>query len=127
MLYRLLADLVVALHVCFVAFVVAGGFLVLLRPALVWVHVPAAVWGTLIEYVGWECPLTPLENMLRRRGGAAGYAGGFIDHYVLPVLYPIGLTRHVQMILGTLVVAVNVVVYGVLVTRLRRRRLAHAA
>jgi hypothetical protein len=127
LLYRLLADLVVALHVCFVAFVVAGGFLVLRRPALVWAHVPAAVWGALIEYVGWVCPLTPLENMLRRRGGAAGYTGGFIEHYVLPVLYPMGLTRHVQMVLGTLVVAVNVVVYGVLARRLRRRRVAHAA
>jgi uncharacterized membrane protein YhhN len=95
MLYRWLADLVVVLHFGFVLFVVGGGLLALRWPRLARVHLPTAVWGVLIEFGGWLCPLTPLENWLRRRSGGAGYAGGFVEHYVLPVLYPSGLTRGV--------------------------------
>lgn len=111
MLYRWLADLVLALHLGFVAFVVLGGLLVLRRPALAWVHVPAAVWGVVIELAGWICPLTPLENSLRLRGGEAAYAGDFIGHYVAAVLYPAGLTRGTQIGLGMLALAVNAAVY----------------
>jgi len=121
MLYHRLADLVVAIHLAFVIFVVAGALLVLRWPRLAWVHVPAAIWGVLIEYAGWICPLTPLENWLRRAGGQASYPGGFVEHYVIPVLYPLGLTRATQGVLGTIVLVVNVGVYGALVIRRRRR------
>ena len=120
--YRVLADLVVGVHALFVAFVVVGGLLVLRWPWVAALHVPAAVWGALIEFQGWICPLTPLENALRAAAGQAGYRGGFIEHYLLPVLYPAGLTRSVQLVLGALVIVVNVVVYAVVVWRLARRR-----
>ena len=120
MLYHRLADLVVAIHLAFVVFVVLGALLVLRWPRLAWVHVPAAIWGVLIEYAGWICPLTPLENWLRRAGGQASYQGGFVEHYVIPVLYPLGLTRATQWVLGTIVLVVNVGVYGALVIRRRR-------
>jgi hypothetical protein len=109
--YRLLADLVVGLHFLFVLFVVLGGLLVLRWPGLMWVHLPVAMYGALIELIGWICPLTPLEKSLRERAGGAGYEGGFIEHYLLPVLYPSGLTRHVQLVMGFLVIAVNLLVY----------------
>ncbi|MFL5530347.1 MAG: DUF2784 domain-containing protein, partial [Gemmatimonadaceae bacterium] len=83
MTYRILADLVLVLHLAFVIFVVAGAGLVTRRPRVAWLHLPAVVWGVLIEYAGWICPLTPLENSLRMRGGEAGYSGGFIEHYLL--------------------------------------------
>jgi hypothetical protein len=122
MAYRVLADLVVGVHALFVVFVVAGGLLALRWAWVAAVHLPAAVWGTLIEFRGWICPLTPLEQSLRASAGQAGYEGGFIEHYLLPVLYPAGLTQGVQLILGSLVIAVNLVVYGMLL----RRRAARA-
>jgi len=120
-IYRALADLAVTLHLGFVLFVVFGGLLVTRWPRLVWIHVPAAVWGVAIEYTGWICPLTPLENWLRVRGGEAGYAGGFIEHYLLPTLYPQGLTRGTQFVLGSLVLMINAAAYGALLLRTRRR------
>jgi hypothetical protein len=119
MWYRALADFVVIVHIAFVAFVVFGGLLVLRRPRLAWLHLPAAVWGVMIEFAGWMCPLTPLENSFRVRGGEAGYAGGFVEHYLLPVLYPAALTREVQLALGTIVLALNLAVYGALLARRR--------
>jgi len=110
--FRLLADLILGLHFLFVVFVVIGGLLVVRWPALAWVHLPAAIWGALIEFRGWICPLTPLEKALRERAGGAGYEGGFIEHYLVPVLYPGELTREIQLALGAAVVAVNLVVYG---------------
>jgi hypothetical protein len=121
MIFRWLADGVAVLHAAFVAFVVLGGLLVLRWPRLAWFHVPAAVWGVLIEFGGWICPLTPLENTLRARAGQAGYAGGFVEHYVLRVLYPEGLTREVQWVIGTVVLVLNALVYGSLWMRRRRR------
>jgi hypothetical protein len=121
MIFRWLADGVAVLHAAFVAFVVLGGLLVLRWPRLAWFHVPAAVWGVLIEFGGWICPLTPLENALRARAGQAGYAGGFVEHYVLRVLYPEGLTREVQWVIGTVVLVLNALVYGSLWMRRRRR------
>lgn len=112
MAYRVGADVVVAIHFLFIVFVVGGGFLVWRWPRLRWVHLPVAVWGALIEFAGWTCPLTPLENALRRAAGDVGYGGGFIEHYVIPIIYPAGLTTAVQLVLGTLVVVVNVVAYG---------------
>ncbi len=118
--YRLLADLVVTLHLLFVAFVVLGGLLALRWRRVVWLHLPAAVWGALIEFAGWVCPLTPLEKWLRGLAGEAGYRGGFIEHYMLPVLYPAGLTRGVQLVLGAFVVGVNVAVYWLVFRRAAR-------
>ena len=119
-IYRVLADVVLTLHLGFVLFVVFGGLLAMRRPRAAWIHVPAAVWGVLIEYTGWLCPLTPLENWLRSRGGEAGYAGGFVEHYLLRTLYPQGLTRGTQLALGTLVLVINVAAYGALVVRRRK-------
>jgi Protein of Unknown function (DUF2784) len=120
-IYRALADLVLTLHLGFVLFVVFGGLLVIRWPRLAWIHVPAALWGVIIEYAGWICPLTPLENWLRSSGGEAGYAGGFIEHYLLPTLYPQGLTRGTQFVLGSLVLMINAAAYGALLLRTRRR------
>lgn len=119
MTWSLLADLVLVTHFGFIVFVVAGGLLALRWPRVAWVHLPAAAWGTAIELFGWICPLTPLENSLRRRAGETGYAGGFIEHYLLPVIYPAGLTREVQLVLAAGVVAVNLGIYA-LVWRKRR-------
>ena len=121
MLYRLLADLVVLLHSAFVLFVVLGGLFALRWPRAAWLHLPAVLWGAGIEFLAGICPLTPLENRLRRLGGEAGYSGGFVEHYVLPVLYPAGLTRDVQLVLGTIVVVLNVVIYTVVWRRWRRK------
>jgi hypothetical protein len=120
--WGILADLVVVLHAAFVVFVVAGGFLALRWPRLVWLHVPAAVWGVLIEFGGWLCPLTPLENALRSRAGEAGYAGGFVEHYLHALLYPVGLTTRHQWVLGALVLAVNIGAYVLLLRSHRARR-----
>jgi hypothetical protein len=112
MIYRLLADCLVLVHLAFVIFVVAGGLLILWRPWLRWIHLPAAVWGALIEFTGWICPLTPWEQALRLKAGQAGYTGGFVEHYVLPILYPAELTQAVQVVLGLLVIGVNVAIYA---------------
>lgn len=112
MIYRALADLVLVLHLGFVLFVVLGGLLVLRWRWVAFLHLPAAVWGVLIEFSGWICPLTPLENSLRVRGGEAGYSGGFIQHYIQPLLYPNGLTRGTQFVLGSMALLVNVAAYA---------------
>lgn len=120
MIYRSLADFVLVVHLAFVLFVVLGGLLVLRWRWVALLHVPAAIWGILIEYTGGICPLTPLENWLRQLGGEAGYAGGFIQHYIQPVLYPAGLTRGTQIVLGSLALLVNLVAYGLVIARSRR-------
>ena len=117
MLYGIAADVVVLLHALFVAFVVAGGLLLLRWPRLVFAHLPAAIWGALIEFTGVICPLTPFEKWLRIRAGEAAYEGGFIQHYLLPILYPPGLTRGTQIVLGAIVVVINLAVYGLLLRR----------
>ena len=119
MLYRVLADCVVLVHGAFVLFVVCGGFLVLRWPRLARLHLPAALWGAVVEFCGWVCPLTPLENWLRRLGGRQAYGGGWVEHYLEPLLYPEGLTEQRQFVFGAIVVVVNVVVYGFV---WRRRR-----
>lgn len=122
MIWRLLADLLVAFHLGFVLFVVLGGLLGLRWPRAVWLHLPAVLWGAGIEFVHGICPLTPLENHLRALGGEAGYSGDFVEHYLLPVLYPAGLTQKTQLVLGSFVVVLNVVVYAVIWWRWRRKR-----
>ena len=110
--YRLLADLVVILHLAFVAFALFGGLLALKWKRIVWLHVPAALWAAAIEFGGWVCPLTPLEIWLRGQGGELGYRSDFIEHYILPLLYPATLTREVQFVLGVVVLAVNFASYA---------------
>ena len=111
MLYRVLADLVVLAHLAFIVFVLLGGLLALHWRWMPWAHLPAALWGALVEFFGWFCPLTPLENSLRLASGTAGYSGGFIEHYIIPIIYPAELTREVQMLLGLAVLAVNLAIY----------------
>ena len=108
----LLADSIVAFHFLFVLFVVFGGLLVLWWPRVAYLHVPAAIWGALIEFTGWICPLTPLENALRARAGQAGYQGGFVEHYILPALYPTALTRNIHLLLGAIVLLLNLAIYA---------------
>ena len=117
---RLAADAVALLHLAFVLFVVFGGLLVCRWPRLAWLHLPAVAWGAWIEFAGGLCPLTPWENALRRAVGQAGYAGGFVDHYLWPLLYPAELTREGQWALGAGVLVFNIVVYGVLLIRRAR-------
>jgi hypothetical protein len=119
-MFQVLADLVVGVHVLFVVFVVIGGLLVLRWPRVAYLHIPAAVWGAAIEFAGWICPLTPLENWLRRQGGATGYSAGFIEHYLLPLLYPSALTRNTQLLLGVFVVSLNLAIYGYVLSRFRQ-------
>jgi len=112
MFYRVLADLVVLVHLAFVLFAVLGGLLVFRRKRYAWIHVPTVAWASLISFAGWVCPLTPLENWLRETGGAIAYRSGFIEHYILPLLYPAVLTRRVQVILGLLLLGLNLCIYG---------------
>ena len=119
-LYRLLANAVVVFHALFIVFIVFGGFLAWRWRWVAAVHIPCALWGILIEYRGWICPLTPLENSLRTRAGQAGYSGGFIEHYLLPAIYPSGLTPRIQAVLGTAVLVINAVAYTLLILRLTR-------
>jgi Protein of Unknown function (DUF2784) len=116
-LYGFLADLVVGAHFLFVLFVVLGGLLTLRWGWVAYLHIPAALWGAAIEFGGWVCPLTPLEHWLRLRAGSTSYSGGFIEHYLLPVLYPSALTRTIQLVLGTLVLVLNLAIYTYLVRR----------
>jgi hypothetical protein len=111
-MYDVLADLVVFIHLSFVLFAVLGALLGIWWRKVLWLHLPAVVWAAWIEFSGKICPLTPLENWLRIRGGGSGYGGDFVGHYLMPILYPSGLTRKVQFILGAVVVAVNLIIYG---------------
>jgi len=118
-IYSLLADLVVIAHLTFILFVVGGGLLAFRWKRAVWLHLPAAGWGVLIELAGWVCPLTPLENRLRLKAGELGYEGSFVEHHILPLVYPEELTRNGQLVLGGLVLVVNALVYAALLGRRR--------
>jgi hypothetical protein len=120
MVYRVCADAVVIIHALFVAFVVLGGFVAWRWRRVAWVHVPAAVWGVAIEFGGWVCPLTPLENALRARAGLAGYSGGFVEHHVIGWLYPVGLTPPAQVVLGALALLINVAAYSLVLRHPRQ-------
>jgi hypothetical protein len=123
MLFRFAADLTLVLHLGFILFVVAGAALVIRWPWLVWLHVPAAVWGAWIEISGGICPLTTLENHCRLRAGEEGYAASFVEHYLIPVVYPGGLTRAVQLALAAVVILVNVALYSYVLRRARKTRI----
>ena len=117
MAFRVLADATVVVHLAFVVFVVLGGLLVVRRPRVAWLHVPAVAWGAWVELAGWRCPLTPLENWLRTQSGATAYSSSFIEHYLLPLLYPASLSRELQWVLGGAVLLVNAVLYIVVLRR----------
>ena len=123
MLFRLAADLTLLVHLAFILFVVGGALLVLRWPVLAWLHLPAAIWGAWIEISGGLCPLTTLENRFRLAAGQEGYEESFVEHYLMPVIYPGGLTRGMQLWLAAGVVTVNVVLYGYLLLRRRKTRI----
>jgi len=121
---RIAADIVVLIHLFFILFVAAGGLLAFRWPRIAWAHLPAVVWGALIELTGWICPLTPLENHLRAAAGDPAYTGGFIERYIVPIVYPAGLTRGMQIGLAAAVIIVNLIFYGALVIS-RTSRTSH--
>jgi hypothetical protein len=111
MMYPFLADMVLVVHLAFVVFVLCGGLLTLKWRWIAWLHLPAAAWGAVVEFTGWICPLTPLENWFREQDGETPYRSDFIAQYLLPVLYPEDLTRDLQLLLGAGVVILNAAVY----------------
>ena len=111
--YRIAADFILLSHFVFAAFAVLGGFLVLLNPAWAWVHIPVAAWSAVVNLAGWTCPLTPLENRLRRKAGSPGYEGGFVEHYIAPLVYPGGMPRRLELVAGVSILVWNLIVYGV--------------
>ena len=121
-MYGILAGVIIVAHFLFIAFVAAGGLLVLRWPSLAWVHLPAVVWGVVVELAGWICPLTPLENYLRQLAGKSSYSGDFIEQYLIPIIYPANLTAATQYILGGLVIAVNLILYFLVIQKQRALR-----
>jgi len=120
MFYKLAADAVALLHITFVVFTLAGGLLVYRWRWIAVLHIPAVVWGVLLEFRGWTCPLTPLEQQLRSAGNEVSYSGGFVDHYVLPTLYPAEIDRAMQVDMGSILLIINIAVYGWLLWRVRQ-------
>lgn len=114
MFFRVLADLIVVIHLAFIAFVVLGGLLAVRWRWIPWLQLPLASWGAILELRGWICPLTPLENWLRQNAGETGYSGGFVEHYVIPIVYPTWITPHTQVTLAVLVCLANALVYSVI-------------
>ena len=119
-MYQILADAVLAVHLTFIVFVLGGGLLALWRPRLAWLHLPAAIWGALIEFMGWTCPLTPLENHFLKLAGDISYQGDFIARYLWPIIYPAGLTPMIQNILGGIVIVLNCIIYAAVVIKAKR-------
>lgn len=118
--YTFLADCVLVLHLFFILFVLLGAFGVLVNGRLAWVHIPCVLWGILLEFFGWQCPLTPLEQWLRLLNGRETYSVGFVEHYLLPIIYPAWLTRELQVVIGVIVLAVNTALYGYLLLKRHR-------
>lgn len=121
-MYQLLADIVLLAHLAFIVFVLGGGLLLLRWPRLVWLHLPALIWGVFVEVNGWVCPLTPLENYFRELAGGDMYRGDFIAQYLLPLIYPAGLTPAIQQMLAGVVIVINIIIYTVIVRARRRAR-----
>ncbi len=126
-MFRLLANATVLLHLLFIAFIVFGGLLALFWPRMAWVHLPVALWGVVVQWMSWVCPLTPLENWFRARGGVATYPDGFVEHHVLPVLYPIGIGPRLHWVLGLVVLVANAAIYATVFHRRARERVAPSA
>ena len=117
MLYRILADCVVVIHFVFILFAIGGGLLVLRSIQCAWMHIPVVLYAALIEFWGWICPLTPFENWLRVKSGGAGYETSFIEKYIIPIIYPATLNRHIQIILGIIVLVINIWIYIIVIRR----------
>ena len=122
MIYSFLADLLVLFHLVFILYVIAGALLIFKWPKTLWLHLPSCFWGMTVEFTGWICPLTPWEIGLRRLAGEEGYTGSFIEHYLIPIIYPSGLTREVQMVLGGTVLIVNLSLYTLILIKRRNRK-----
>lgn len=120
MIYSVLADSVLVAHLAFILFLLAGGLFALRWKRAIWFHLPTAAWGILIELADWICPLTPLENRLRLKAGELGYSGSFVEHYLMPIVYPEELTRNLQLVLAGGVVVVNAIVYAFVLWRWRQ-------
>jgi hypothetical protein len=120
MRYSVAADALVIAHLAFIMFVMLGGLLLLKWPRLIYLHLPAVAWGTLVELRGWLCPLTPLEQHYRTLAGETGYSDSFVQHYLLPLIYPAGLTRDVQTLLAMCVITINLVIYAVMYVKYQR-------
>ena len=127
MLSRIAADLVLAVHLGFIVFVILGGLLLLRFPKIMYLHIPAAIWGAFVEISGRICPLTTWENDLRQSAGESGYAESFVEHYLVPIIYPAGLTRDVQLALAGVVVLSNIVIYGWLLYRWSKSRVLESS
>ena len=122
MIYSFLADLLVVFHLVFILYVIAGALLIFKWPKTLWLHLPSFFWGITVEFTGWICPLTPWEIQLRRLAGEEGYTGSFIEQYLIPIIYPSGLTREVQMVLGGTVLIVNLSLYILILIKRRKRK-----
>jgi len=118
----ILADVILVVHLIFILFSLFGGLLVLKYRWFVWLHLPAMCWAATISFAGWICPLTPLEVALRRAAGEEGYAGGFVAHYIAPLIYPHGYTRALAITVGFIVIAINLIIYGIVLQRARKER-----
>jgi len=116
-IYSFLANMVIWFHLLFIAFALLGGLCSLWRKWVMLIHIPTAIWISLIEFTGWICPLTPLENYLRAASGAAGYDGGFVEHYLIPIIYPAGLTPDIQILLGIAATLLNISIYAYVIFR----------
>jgi len=121
-IYRILADCVVIVHLLFIVFALLGGLLVIWRSYLVFVHFPAAIWVFVISFKGWICPLTPLENQLRHAAGTEGYTGGFVEHYIIPIIYPAALNFNLQIVFGIVAVVINLGIYSFVYYKLKTRQ-----
>ena len=121
MVYKLLADLILLVHLAFIIFVIFGGLLAIKNVKWAWLHIPAAVWAGIVEFAGWICPLTPLENWLYFQAGANTYEDSFIAHYLFPFIYPTELTRNAQILLGTGVVLISLFIYSVVLYKRIRK------
>lgn len=120
MIYSILADALLILHLLFIIFVVIGALLVLKWRWLVFLHIPAVSWGILVEFNHWICPLTPMENRLRHAAGNTGYESEFIEHYLIPVIYPAGLDNASQILLGSFVMLINILIYTAIALHIRK-------
>lgn len=120
------AELVLLAHFAFVLFAVFGGLLALVNRRWLWVHAPAVIWASVVNLASWTCPLTPIEQDFRRAAGQAGYTGGFIEHYIGPIVYPAGMPRNLELVAAVSVVVWNLIVYGWVVFAMRRKKQATA-
>ena len=122
MIYSFLADLLVVFHLVFILYVIAGALLIFKWPKTLWLHLPSCFWGMTVEFIGWICPLTTWEIQLRRLAGEEGYTRSFIEHYLIPIIYPSGLNREIQMLMGSIVLIVNLSLYTLILIKRRKRK-----